>query len=127
MSGFRFLNVHRTWEDWTSMLIGVLIGLSPWFTDQQTEPAIMWNAVLVGILVLTLAQLEYVSLQRWEEVGEMLLGLWLIASPYIFGYAGAGTLRYWHFLFGALVVLLAAIEFWQDWKLSDKELARHGR
>lgn len=127
MSGIRFLNVHRTWEDWVSMLIGVLIGLSPWFADQQADPAIMWNAVLVGICVLALAQLEYVSLQRWEEAGELVLGLWLIASPYIFGYAGAGTLRYWHFLFGALVALLAVIEFWQDWRLSDKELAQHGQ
>jgi hypothetical protein len=25
------------------------------------------------------------------------------------------------------VLLLAAWELWQDWKLSDKELARHGQ
>jgi hypothetical protein len=27
---------------------------------------------------------------------------------------------------GALVVLLAALELWQDWRLSDKDLAQHG-
>ena len=68
------------WEDWVSMLIGLLIGFSPWLAEQQGDQAVMWNAILVGALVLVLAQLEYVSLQRWEEIGEIVLGLWLIAS-----------------------------------------------
>ena len=109
------------------MLIGVLIGFSPWLAEQQTDQVVLWNAVLVGALVLVLAQLEYVSLQRWEEIGEIILGLWLIASPFTFGYAEAGSLQYWHFVLGAIIVLLATWELWQDWKLSDKELAQHGQ
>ena len=127
MSGIRFLKIHRSWEDWLGMLIGVLIGISPWLAEQQVDQAVMWNAVLVGALVLGLAQLEYVSLQRWEETGEIVLGLWLIASPFTFGYAETGALRYWHFILGAIVALLAALELWQDWRLSDKELAKHGQ
>ena len=127
MSGIQIFNVHRPWEDWVSMLLGVLIGFSPWFADQQGNPAINWNAVLVGVLVLAFALLESISLQRWEEAGEMVLGLWLIASPFTFGYAEAGTLRYWHCMLGAMVVVLAIVELWQDWRLSDKELARHGQ
>jgi hypothetical protein len=127
MSGIRSFNVHRSWEDWVSMLIGVLIGISPWLADQQHDQSVMWNAVVVGALVLGLAQLEYVSLQRWEETGEIACGLWLIASPFTFGYDEAGALRYWHFVLGATVVLLAALELWQDWTLSDEELAQHGQ
>jgi hypothetical protein len=51
------------------------------------------NTFVVGMLVFGLAQLEYVALQRWEEVGEIALGLWLIASPFIFGYSGDEMLR----------------------------------
>ena len=127
MLGIRVFNIHRSWEDWLSMLVGVLIGLSPWLAGQQDDQAVMWNAILVGALVLGLAQLEYVSLQRWEEVGEIALGLWLIASPFIFGYADADDLRYWHFVLGAVVVLLAIFELWQDWKLTDKQLSQHGQ
>jgi hypothetical protein len=126
MSGIRFFNIHRPWEDWVSMLIGVLIAFSPWIPEQQHDQAVMWNAVLVGALVLGLAQLEYVSLHRWEAIGEIACGLWLMASPFTFGYAEAGTLRYWHFALGAIVALLAALELWQDWSLSDEELAQHG-
>jgi hypothetical protein len=39
----------------------------------------------------------------------------------------AGAVHTWHFVLGALVVLVAAWELWQDWKLSAKELAGHGQ
>jgi len=45
------------------------------------------NTFVVGMLVFGLAQLDMSRLQRWEEVGEIVIGLWLIASPFIFGYA----------------------------------------
>jgi hypothetical protein len=109
------------------MLIGVVIGLSPWIIEEQHNQAVMWNAVLVGVLVLGLAQLEYVKLKRWEETVLIALALWLIASPFVFGYAQSGELRYWHFLLGAIAMLIAALELWQDWRLSDKELADHGQ
>ena len=126
MSRIRFFNVHRSWEDWLSMLVGVLIGFSPWLAGQPDNPAVLGNALLVGLFVFGLAELTYVSLTRWEEIGEIACGLWLIASPFTFGYAESGALRYWHFLLGAAVVVLAALELWQDWKLSGKELAQHG-
>ena len=114
MSGIRIFNAHRSWEDWVSMLIGVLIGFSPWLAGQQDNPAMLGNALLIGLLVFGLAQLTYLSQTRWEEIGEIACGLWLIASPFMFGYADSGALRSWHFLLGAAVVLIAALELWQD-------------
>jgi hypothetical protein len=77
------------------------------------------------MLVFGLAQLEYVALQRWEEVGEIALGLWLAASPFMFGYAGDDMLRAWHIALGGIVALLGALQLWQDWRLSDQDLANH--
>jgi len=132
MSDFRFFSTHRPWEDWFGMLLGVLIVVSPWFPLQPTndvmdgERSIMiLNTFVVGMLVFGLAQLEYVALQRWEEVAEIALGLWLIASPLIFGYSGDDTLRAWHAMLGGIVVLLGALQLWQDWRRSDQELANH--
>jgi len=126
MAGMRIFDVHRTWEDWVGILLGVSIGLSPWLAGQEDNQTVMWNAMLVGALVFSLAAVALVDLHRWEEIGEIACGLWLIASPYIFGYAGTGMLQYWHFGLGAVVVLLAVMELWQDRMLSDEELARHG-
>jgi hypothetical protein len=105
------------------MLAGVLIVLSPWIAGPPYPHVITMNAVIVGLAVLSLGQLQYVILQRWEEIAEMAFGAWLIASPFVFSYAGDGMLRYWHFALGALVVLLAVLELWQDWDRSDQELA----
>ena len=132
MSDFGFLSKHRSWEDWFGMLLGVLIVVSPWFPMQgrhevmDSERSIMiLNTFVIGMLVFGLAQLEYVALQRWEEVAEIVLGLWLIASPMIFSYSGDDFLRAWHCALGAIVVLLGALQLWQDWRLSDQELANH--
>ena len=134
MSDFRFFNTHRTWEDWLGMLFGVLIVLSPWFPTQISHEVvdadrsyIILNAVTVGIIVFGLAQLEYTALQRWEEVAGIVLGLWLIASPYMFGYSGDGLLRFYHTSLGSLVLLLAALQLWQDWDLSDQDMLKHGQ
>ena len=134
MSDFRYFSTHRTWEDWCGMLLGVLIMLSPWFPTQTSHElvdavrgTVIINTITVGILVFGLAQLEYLALQRWEEVAEIFLGLWLIASPYVFGYSSDGLLRFWHSSLGGLVLLLAALQLWQDWNLSDHDMARHGQ
>jgi len=69
------------------MLLGGLIVVSPWFPFQSSHETMdaqrsmmILNTFVVGMLVFGLAQLEYVALQRWEEVAEIALGLWLIAS-----------------------------------------------
>jgi hypothetical protein len=123
----QFFKTHRTWEDWTGMILGVLIGLSPWFADDAVNHAVTLNAVVIGLLVLGLAEFELVELHRWEEGVEIVLGSWLIASPFALGYAAEGTLRFWHFVLGAITVGLAALELWQDWNLSDEKLAEYGK
>jgi hypothetical protein len=127
MSIVRFFTTHKTWEEWCGMVLGVLIVLSPWFTTQPDHTAVVANALIVGILVFGLSQLEYLSLQRWEEAGAFVLGIWLIVSPFIFDYTGADALRTWHFVLGGLVTALAILQLWQDWLLSDQELAQRGK
>lgn len=107
------------------MALGALIVLTSWMTGDVVSQTVAANAAIVGILVLALGASEFLALRRWEEGLETACGLWLIASPFIFGYADAGTLRYWHFVLGAAVVLLAVLELRQDWKLSNAGLARH--
>jgi len=125
MAGIRFFNVHYVWEDCASMALGALIVLSSWIVGDEYGPAVAANAAIVGILVMALGASEFLDLSRWEESLESACGVWLMASPFIFGYADAGTLRYWHFVLGAAVFLLAVLELRQDWKLSSAELTRH--
>ena len=133
MSDFRFLYAHRTWEDWCGMLVGALIVASPWFPIQDDVAVTgisrlaLANAIIVGLVVFGLGQLEYVALQRWEEILTIVIGLWLIVSPYFLGYSGAGFLRVYHTSLGSVVVLLGVLQLWQDWELNDRDMAKHGQ
>ena len=126
MAGIRIFGVHRTWEELIGIIIGALIVISPWLANAFDSQLVVMNAVIVGLIVLSLAGIEIVVLRASEEWLELACGVWLTASPFAFGYAGTGMLQYWHFGLGAVVVLLAVLELWQDWNLSDEEFARHG-
>jgi hypothetical protein len=125
MTGIRLFNVHYVWEDCVSMGLGALIVLTSWIVGDVVSQTVAVNAAIVGILVLALGASEFLDLRRWEESLETACGLWLMASPFIFGYADSGTLRYWHFILGAAVALLAVLELRQDWNLSKAELSHH--
>ncbi|MCK1653778.1 SPW repeat protein [Bradyrhizobium sp. 149] len=132
MSDFGFLNTHRTWEDWCGMVLGALIVASPWFPIQEHlaiggQQMIIVNTVAVGLVVFGLSQLEYVALQRWQEVATIVVGLWLIVSPYMLGYSGDGFLRVYHTSLGAVALVLGVLQLWQDWDLSDQDMLRHGQ
>ncbi len=121
------LRVHRSWQDWTGMLLGLLIGLSPWLSGQMGDQTMMLNAIFAGAAVFVLAEFEAADLHRWQEAAEILVGSWVIASPFVFGYWSAGPLWRWHIALGAATALLAILELWQDRNLTNKELAEHGK
>ena len=69
-------------------------------------------------MIVLFGTLEMIRLRRLEEVAQFACGLFLIASPFGFGYADMGRLATWHFVLGAVVILLAVFELWQDWGLT---------
>ena len=41
------LKSHRTWEDGVGLMLGIIIGLSPWFYDEPVVAAVVLNSGLV--------------------------------------------------------------------------------
>jgi hypothetical protein len=105
---------HREWQDWVSVVLGVLLLVSPFMVEERVAADVTLNAVLLGLVVTVLSQFEIFGPAIWEEVVNAACGVWLIASPFVFGYAQGGALRVWHLVLGVLIALLAAIEIWQD-------------
>jgi len=67
MSANGFFKLHRPWDEWACMLLGLLIGFSPWLVGQQQDQVATWIMVLIGALLFGLAQLEHVG-QRWKDI-----------------------------------------------------------
>jgi hypothetical protein len=113
MADWKLRSSQRTWEDWFGILLGIVIALAPWVTEEtRNEPAVV-NAALVGFAVMMLAELDLVAFRRWVEVGQLVCGIWIAASSLIFGYSGEGALRIWHLVAGLLVALLGFLELRQ--------------
>ena len=108
------LKVHRSWEDWFSAGLGVLLLLTLAALQGQVPLPVMYGVAAVGVAVLALSLSEIMMAGRWEEVIQFGLGLWLVVSVFVLDYGAAGKLRIGHFVIGALVALMAAIELWQD-------------
>lgn len=119
------LRTHRSWEDWTLLVLGAALIVSPAFDPTSLTPAALLNAVVVGFLILCFALSELSLVERWEERANLALGAWMIVAPLALGYFGAGTLWFWHIAIGAAVALLALLELWQDRRLATDE-ARGG-
>ena len=103
---------HRSWEDWFLLALGTLIFLSPSFADSGYHGLPAASAVIVGLIIMFVAQLEIVALSRWEQIINLICGAWIAAAPLILGYDS--QLRFWHFGLGSLVVVIVLFELWQD-------------
>lgn len=108
------LSLHRSWEDWTALLCGAVLIVSPAFDSAMLTPVVLLNAIVVGFIILCLAMSELSLIERWEERAYLLCGLWMMLAPLALGYFGSGSLWIWHMAIGAVVALLAVLELWQD-------------
>jgi hypothetical protein len=114
LSNFSVLKTHRGWEDLFSAALGVLLLVSPILVQGDMPPPVMFSVLIAGIVILAVSLFEIMMAGRWEEVIQFVLGVWLAVSVFVLDYGLAAQLRVWHFVIGALVALMAAIEFWQD-------------
>ena len=95
MDTFRKLAIHWPWEDWLLLALGLLICFSPSLAESGYNGAPAASAVIAGLIIIFVAQLEIVAASRWEEIINLICGAWILVAPFILGYYG--NLRLWHF------------------------------
>ncbi len=96
------------WQDWANLALAAWLFVSPWILGYAGLPGAAWNAWIVaaGVGAITVAAL--VQFARWEQGANIVLGLWLILSPWVLGFE-AFVLPLWNaILVGIAVALLAA-------------------
>jgi SPW repeat-containing protein len=91
------------------VLLSLWLILSPFVLSFAGSTG-MWNAVIVGAAALLLGWLRFnnpydAPMLSWVVV---LLGLWLILSPFVFGMSGVTTLLWDYILVGLGYILFGA-------------------
>lgn len=77
----------KHWQDPLNVLLGAWLALSPWVLGYQGLTAPTANGVVVGLALMAAALGAIFMPRAWEELTEGLLGLWMIASPWILGFS----------------------------------------
>lgn len=119
----------RRWQresvlDLYNLVLAVLLFVSPWLfaLTNPTARIDLW-AGSAAIAVLSLAAI--VAYASWKEYANLLLGAWLIVSPWVLGFAHTRAMHY-SIGFGAVVAYLAIIELWLRYEASHSDQAPSG-
>lgn len=113
------------WRDWAMLVLAVWLFLSPWILGFAVGAPVegaaatagftiaAWNAWVLGVVIAVLALWAAFQFAEWHDWVNGVLGVWLVASPWILGFA-ALTTAVWNFVVvGLLIVALAAWELWE--------------
>lgn len=102
--------------DLYNLVLAALLFVSPWvfaFTN-ATAKLDVWAAGAAIAVISVGALLAYAN---WEEWANFLLGIWLVASPWLLGFTGTRAMHF-SVAVGAAVAFLAVLELWLQYDSS---------
>jgi SPW repeat len=96
--------------DLYNLLLAAFLFTSPWMFAYASGTAAT-DLRVSGLAVAVLSLAAILAFATWEEWANLLLGIWLIASPWILGFPHT---RAMHFSIGIglAVAFFAALELW---------------
>src|ERR1700739_1403116 len=113
------LQMEDVMENWTNaklcdvanLILGGVLFFSPWIFGFDAGRA-SENAHIAGIVIAVLAIAALAAFAIWEEWLNLIVGLWTLVSPWVFGFQGPTTAMAVCAVVGILVAILAAVEIW---------------
>lgn len=96
------------------LVLGVLLLAAPWALGFAAMTTAANNAWVVGLILVALAVASILSYSVWEEWAMGALGLWLVVSPWLLGFADVQEALWTHVIIGlaAIAVSAAALLHW---------------
>jgi len=75
------------WQDWTNLLLGFWLFVSPWVFQLPNDSVVAWNAWISGGIIAVIAAAALYQVQKWEEWTNAIVGIWIACSPWVFGFS----------------------------------------
>jgi uncharacterized membrane protein HdeD (DUF308 family) len=105
---------RRKVQDWVNLVLAVVLFISPWVLGFVPAATAAWNAWVVAIVIGALAIAAITAFAVWEEWINLLLGLWLIVSPWVLHFS-TDTRPTWTFvILGIIAAVISAWALWQN-------------
>ena len=96
------------WQDVVNLFLGILAYLTPWIFGQHPGATVVDNYVVVGILITFCSGAALVAFRPWQEGINMMLGAWLLISPWWLEFRTVPALVWSAVVIGVLVMLCSA-------------------
>jgi hypothetical protein len=97
----------KHWQDPVNAVLGAWLILSPWVSRFSGDMTATANSVVIGVALLAAALGAMLMPRAWEEWTEAVLGLWMIAAPWVLGYSALTNAVYASVVIGIVVLALA--------------------
>lgn len=95
------------WCNRATVLLGAYLFWAPWVFGTSADKVSSANAWIAGVcLVVAALRATIISEPLTTELTKVALGAWLLASPFVLGFAGSGA-AWSAWIVGALIVALA--------------------
>ncbi|AZV18120.1 SPW repeat protein [Mesorhizobium sp. M7A.F.Ce.TU.012.03.2.1] len=98
--------------DVVNILAGIALALSPWLLGYAADAVAVWHAFIAGVITVLIAARALVAFQKYEEWANLVVGLWIVAAPWVLGFAGLAAAMWSHVIAGVVVAALAAASLW---------------
>jgi len=103
---------NERWQDWMILTLGVWLFLAPFFMAYASlAGAAGWNSYIVGgFIAISAASALWWPAPKAPEWINLVLGLWLVAAPFVFGFYGTEAAAAWNLI--AVGILVAGEAAW---------------
>ena len=105
-----------------NLLLAMVLFASPWFFAHASRTAgIDLRLSSAAIVILSLAAM--IAYSTWEEWINLALGLWLVVSPYLLGFAHTPAMHF-SIGIGSAIVFFAGLELWLRYEAAHADETR---
>jgi hypothetical protein len=94
-----------SWQDFVSLYLGAWTFLTPWVIGHPAGAAVIASYVIAGFMISFFAITGLVVFRPWPEYINIVLGVWLLVSPWLLRFASVRSLKASSLLIGALVII----------------------
>jgi hypothetical protein len=79
--------MRKRWQDWVNLILGLWTFASPWvFGFAVGADTAAWAMWILGAAIVVFAAFAVYMHKAWEEIINILLGICLIASPWMLSF-----------------------------------------
>jgi uncharacterized membrane protein len=98
----------KRWQDWASVVLGVLLFITPFVFGATAVTAAAWTAYVGGVLLVIAGLWNLASPTNQSiEWAEVVVGVLVFIAPFVLGFANLSTMAWSAWIAGVLAVVFS--------------------